>query len=253
MTLRLVAFLVTSALLAHPTAARAQADESRFELELEAGAVWQSRNDVQIPNDSSATRFALDDVLGGGAWPAARVTFTWNVRDRHSVRFLAAPLEVDETGTLDQTTNFAGATFAAGLPTEAKYQFNSWRVGYRYRVLHNDRWTLRAGFTAKIRDAEVALEQPGISARDTDTGFVPLGHFSGVYRFSDRWNFVWDLDALAGGPGRAADLSLKLAYEVTPRLTISGGYRTLEGGADVDDVYNFAWLHYGVVSTTFRF
>ncbi|UCH85110.1 MAG: hypothetical protein JSW50_05320, partial [Candidatus Latescibacterota bacterium] len=34
------------------------ADGARFEFELEAGPVWQSRNDVQIPNTEMGTRFS---------------------------------------------------------------------------------------------------------------------------------------------------------------------------------------------------
>jgi hypothetical protein len=34
---------------------------------------------------------------------------------------------------------------------------------------------------------------------------------------------------------------------------VSAGYRTVEGGADVDEVYNFAWLHYAVLSASYRF
>lgn len=33
----------------------------------------------------------------------------------------------------------------------------------------------------------------------------------------------------------------------TPRLVVE-----LEGGADVTSVYNFAWLHYAVLSLTWR-
>ena len=64
---------------------------------------------------------------------------------------------------------------------------------------------------------------------------------------------VVDLDALAGGPGRAEDLSLKLAYDINERWTVTGGYRTVEGGADTDEVYNFAWFHSAVVSAVVRF
>jgi hypothetical protein len=30
------------------------------------------------------------------------------------------------------------------------------------------------------------------------------------------------------------------------------GYRTVEGGADVDDVYSFAWFNYAVASASYR-
>jgi hypothetical protein len=35
--------------------------------------------------------------------------------------------------------------------------------------------------------------------------------------------------------------------------SITAGYRTVEGGADTDDVYAFAWFHYAVVSAIYRF
>jgi hypothetical protein len=46
---------------------------------------------------------------------------------------------------------------------------------------------------------------------------------------------------------------LKLGYELGDRWGIGGGYRTVEGGADVESVYNFAWLHYALASVTYRF
>ncbi len=58
---------------------------------------------------------------------------------------------------------------------------------------------------------------------------------------------------MAGGPGRAEDLALKLRYHLHDRLSVAGGYRTVEGGADVDEVYNFAWLHYAVLSARVGF
>ncbi|MEM6702779.1 MAG: hypothetical protein AAF690_08755 [Acidobacteriota bacterium] len=229
------------------------AEEPRFTLELEAGPVWQTRNDVQIPNDDTGTRFALDDVAGSGPFESARITFDWRVRERHSVRFLFAPFSITETGALGEDVRFADASFDTDDPVEARYVFDSWRATYRYRFATGPKWTWWGGFTAKVRDAEVRLRQGDTVARDTDTGFVPLGHLFGERRLGERWRFLLELDALAGGPGRAADLSLKLAYDVNDRFSLAGGYRTLEGGADTDDVYSFAWLHYAVVSGIVRF
>jgi hypothetical protein len=48
-------------------------------------------------------------------------------------------------------------------------------------------------------------------------------------------------------------VALKLRYDLSKNWTLSGGYRMLEGGADTDDVYTFAWLHYAAVSVSFRF
>ena len=165
----------------------------------------------------------------------------------------AGPLFYTETGTFDSPVDFAGATFAPGLPTEATYRFNSWRVSYRYRFHNGERWRWWVGFTAKLRDAKVRLEQGSTASEDTDLGFVPLVHLRGDFGFAERWHFLLDVDALAGGPGRAIDLALKLSHDVSDRWSVAGGYRTVEGGADVDQVYNFAWFNYAVVSATFRF
>lgn len=59
--------------------------------------------------------------------------------------------------------------------------------------------------------------------------------------------------ATSPAEGRAEDVSLEAGYDLGDGWTISGGCRTVEGGADVDSVYAFAWLHYGVVSLEHRF
>lgn len=220
----------------------------RLHLEIEGGPVWQSRNDVQIPNDESGTRFSLVDLIGNGAWTSGRVYATWNMSAKHSLRILVAPLTIRETARPVDPLEFSGGSFPAGEPTEATYKFNSYRLGYRYRFHDGDAWTWRIGFTAKIRDAKVRLEQDAVAAEKTDVGFVPLLHLSAEWRLASRWSLDLDIEALAGGPGRAEDASLKLRYPLGERLSLAAGYRLVEGGADVDEVYNFAWLHYAVLS-----
>jgi hypothetical protein len=226
--------------------------ERRFVIDLEGGPVWQTRNNLQIPNDASGTRFSLVDLAGKGPWPVARLDLAWRFNRRHSVHALLAPLSYTETGQLKNPVDFAGVSYAAGIPAEATYQFNSWRVGYRYRFNSSEQWKFTIGFTAKLRDAKIELRQGSLSSKDTDVGFVPLLHVGAEYHPSDMWYMVMDCDGLAGGPGRAFDASLKVGYEISDRLAVAGGYRTLEGGADVDAVYNFAWLHYAVVSVVIR-
>jgi hypothetical protein len=226
----------------------AATDPPSFQVEIEGGAVWQTSNDVQIPNDASGTRFSLVDVIGEGPWAAGRLYVTWNINPRHGLRVLAAPLSITETATLADPVDFAGGSFAADVPTEATYKFNSWRLSYRYRFHAGDRWDWWVGFTAKVRDAKIRLEQEGAAAEKTDVGFVPLLHLAATWRLASRLALELDVDALAGGPGRAEDAALKLRYRLGDSWSLAAGYRTVEGGADVDEVYNFAWLHYAVVS-----
>lgn len=244
------ALLACAAASTVPTSGGAQSP--RVVLELEGGPAWQSYNDVEIPNDGTATRFSLVDLVGSGPWPAGRLYLTWNVTERHGLRLLAAPFSLTETGTPTGSLSFAGADYVAGTPVEATYAFDSYRLSYRWRFHAGDRSAAWLGFTAKLRDATVALEQGATSSRKDDLGFVPLLHLAAQWRPASRWALSFDADALAGGPGRAVDASLKLGYDVTDRWSVRAGYRTLEGGADVEEVYSFAWLHYAVLSVVGR-
>jgi hypothetical protein len=248
-TIRIATGLATLALL---IPALASAQTPRFVVDVEGGPVWQSYNDAEIPNDGTATRFSIRDLLGSGPWPAGRLTATWHFGERHGVRLLLAPLSVNATGLPAEEIRFAGAVYRAGQPVDATYTFNSYRLSWRYRVLSGERTDAWIGATAKMRDATIALEQGGTASRKDDLGFVPLLHLGAHRRLTHGWFALFEADALAGGPGRAVDAALKLGYDVGDRWSVLAGYRTIEGGADVEAVYSFAWLHYAVVSVAWR-
>ncbi|MBT8446243.1 MAG: hypothetical protein HKO62_05375 [Gammaproteobacteria bacterium] len=109
------------------------------------------------------------------------------------------------------------------------------------------------GGTLKIRDAEIKLTQGATSSLDDDVGVVPLLYLGGEYRFDDRWSVAADVDGLAGGPGRAIDLGVRVNYRVGEQWQLGVGYRTLEGGVDNDDVYNFSWFNSLLFSAMYRF
>ena len=230
----------------------AGSDVKRFYLEFEGGPVWQSYNDVRIPGDSG-TEFSFKDLTGTGPYAAGRFSFGWNIRERHGLRLVAAPLRVTGTGTFDEPVSFAGKTFEADASTEGKYKFDTYRLTYRYQFLNKNDWRLRAGAALLLRDAEIELEQNGTKASDSNVGVVPLLSFAADWMFADRWAAMFDFEGLAGGPGRAFDVALKLQYDVNDSWYVSGGYRLLEGGADNDTVYNFAWFNFVFLSVGYRF
>lgn len=232
-------------------AAAAAAAPSRFAVELEAGPAWQTRNDVRVPGDTG-TEFSLVDVLGSGPFAAGRAYLTWDVSAKSSLRVLIAPFAIDGEGALADSVDFAGETFAPG-PVDAAYRFNSYRLTYRYLLHAGERWQWRIGFTGKVRDARIALAQPGRAAEKTDVGFVPLLNLNGSWALSPRLRLELDADGLAAPQGRAFDVALKGRYAVGARTELAVGYRTVEGGADVEEVYTFAWLHFAVASLTYRF
>jgi len=230
----------------------AHAEDLRWTIGLDTGEAWQSRNDVQISNDTG-TRFSIGDIAGTGPFPFYRLELTYNMKPRHSLRFLFAPFEYTETGILDKDVIFVDQSFSGGKATEVTYRFNSYRATYRYRFYEGARWQWRVGITAKIRDAEIALKQEGRSAKDSNVGIVPLLNLYGVHEFTHRWRLIIDFDGLAAPQGRAVELGLSARYDVAKRWYVGAGYRTLEGGADNAEVYNFAWFHYAFLSAGYSF
>lgn len=251
-TRRAVAVLTLAGLALVGTGREASAQSApRFGVALEGSVLWSSRNDVRIPPDTG-TRFSIVDLIGRAPTGGLRVEATVDVTDRHGLRFVYAPLRVTGRGTPAAPIEFAGGSFAP-VPTEAEYQFSSYRATYRYRVYDGRTWSWRVGFTGFVRDARIALAQAGAEAEDTDVGFVPLGHVSGEARLADRWTLRFEVDGAAAPQGRAFDILAAVEYQPTPRWGLSAGYRTIEGGADVDEVFTFAWLNAAVLRAEFRF
>ncbi len=228
--------------------------KAQLTIDLETGAAWNGYNDVEVPNDGTASRFSLTDGTNASGVPFFRIDATYTIAERHSIRGLLAPLQTTVNGDFSENVNFAGTDFSAGSPFTALYQFNSYRLTYRYNIdVEGDfRWGL--GLTAKIRDAEIELSGSGGVARKTDVGFVPLVNFNLEYDFSGKFGLQLNGDALAtpNSPGRAEDVIFALRY-YTPHATLKAGYRVLEGGADVDEVYNFTLFHFAVVGLAVTF
>jgi hypothetical protein len=246
---RLVFWAAGLTLIASP--ALAQPTLPRVTLGLEGALFTQSRNDVRIP-PVGGTEFSIVDLIGRAPTPSVRTEVTVRINERHDVRLTYAPLRITGRGTPEGRIAFAGGSFD-GLPTDAEFRFSSYRGTWRYRVHHGDTWTWRLGFTGFVRDARIALAQPGQAAEDTDVGFVPLGHVSVEARMAERWSVSADLDGTAAPQGRAFDLAALVNYRPSRRVTVSGGYRLIEGGANVDRVYTFAWLNAAVVRIALGF
>lgn len=244
--------LALACLASEPVVAEAAPPDHRFSLEFETGAVWQSRNEIQIPDSSAGTRFDLTDLQGSGPMVQRRIEATWNPAHRHSLRFVYAPLRFSGTGTFGSPVLFAGGTFAPGVPVDSEYKFDSYRLTYRYLLYESDRLRWRVGATAFVRDARVELQQQGMNASDSNVGFVPLLSTSLEYDLAPRWTALLDFDGLIAPQGRAIDTAVKIRYDLSDTWYVTAGYRVFEGGVD-NERFAFGWYNFAVVSLGARF
>lgn len=223
-----------------------------LDLRFEGGGVWFSRNDVRIPGDEG-TRFDMLDLTGRGANTYLRLHATYKINSRHALRLTGAPLEVSGTGELRENISFEGSEFAAATPTKGTYKFNTYRLTYRWTFHDCGRWLWGLGGAALVRDAEITLEQGDLRRSRDDLGLVPLLHLYGQYRFNDRTSLILDAEGAWAPMGRAIDATLSLQRKFESGWYFEVGYRTLEGGADNDEVYTFAWLHHAQVIAGYSF
>ena len=229
-----------------------QERDRRWTIDAEGGAVFSGYNDVRTPN-ATGTLFSLSRDLDVAAKAYTRLRLSYALSRRHELSLLYAPLTLKATGTLPAAVVFMDTLFPGGSKVDGVYTFNSYRLTYRYRLVDRPRLRLDIGFTAKVRDAEIALRSPDLAASKTNVGFVPLLHLRLDWDWSARLGLLLEADAAAAKQGRAEDVLLALAWRPAPRWRLRLGYRMVEGGADVDETYNFAWIHYIAAGAAFSF
>jgi len=224
----------------------------RWRFDFEQGVVFSGYNNIAIPGDTG-TRFSLSRDFRTAAGYYFRARLTWRFAERHSLSALFAPLKLNASGTAPFPIFFFGADIPAGAPVTGTFKFNSYRLSYRYALVRGEKLDIGLGFTAKIRDAAIALNSGSIGAKKTNVGFVPLLNFKIEYRLSPAVSLLLDADALAAPQGRAEDVLTAVVVRLSPAILLRAGYRFVEGGADNKVVYNFTWIHYASVGLLIDF
>jgi len=221
-------------------------------IDFETGAVFTGYNDVRIPGDKG-TFFSLKNDLKPKTNIFYRLKVSYTIKSRHTLSLLYAPLETKSEGSVPNDIFFEGVVFPANSQLIGTYKFNSYRLTYRYDIVKNPGFEFGLGFTAKIRDAKIALSSPGLTSEKANVGFVPIINFRLLWKIDDKFGLLLDGDALAAQQGRAEDVLIAATYKLSDNLGIRAGYRILEGGADNDKVYNFALFHYASVGISYTF
>jgi hypothetical protein len=215
-------------------------------IDLETGAVATGYNNVRIPGDQG-TLFSMKDDLIPKTKIFYRIRVSYTIKTRHTLSLLYAPLEIKSDGNVSNDILFEGVTFPANTDLAGTYKFNSYRLTYRYDIVLKPKFEFGLGFTAKIRDASIALASATMESEKTNVGFVPIINFRMLWKPYEKFGLLLEGDALAAPQGRAEDVMIAATYRVSDWLALKAGYRILEGGAENDEVYNFALFNYASV------
>lgn len=237
---RTIYFLISAIVLVNASILISRAQPG---IDVETGLVLSGYNNVRIPGDGG-TLFSMNGDLRANEKVFYRLRVNYTIGERHDISVLYAPLTVKSSGSKGNDILFEGVVFPAGTQIDGEYKFNSYRLTYRYDFIKKDALEMGIGFTAKIRDAKIALASGQAESVKTNVGFVPIINFRMLWNFKEHLGLLVYGDALAAPQGRAEDVLVALRYRVSDKLSFKGGYRILEGGADNDEVYNFALFNY---------
>lgn len=241
-------FLSLACLLSFPLFAQ-------LRISVESGLTFSQYNDVRVPNGEAevGTLFSFtEDFTVDEPGLFLRFELAYLINDKHTIELTAAPLQLDFRDAQLPAIDFASTTFT-GAGIDGRYEFNTYRASYRYRLIQKPKVSLDLGASLLVRDARIALSQSGRTAEDTDLGFVPLISFEFNYSPTEKLALLLKGDALVGPQGRAEDVFGGVLIDLlNDQLQLKAGYRLIEGGADVDQVYNFAFIHFADVGLVFR-
>jgi len=227
--------------------------QAQFKFDAEFGASFNTRNNVRYPNDENTTANLVDipDQLGTGQTAFLRLRASYTINDRHTISGLYAPLTFNSSGSFSRPIKFGNSIYTQNEVTDVSYKFNSYRLTYSYQIVDRKKIKFGLGLTGKIRDARIGFNSGMKSDETTDLGFVPLINFRLDLYPTEKLIFTLNGDALVGPQGRAEDIFAGFEYSISDPIAIKLGYRILEGGADVDQVYNFSLIHYASVGVIF--
>jgi len=225
---------------------------AQWQLDAETGFVLSGYNDVRIPNETG-TKISLSRELKTDPELFIRGRLTYSIGEKHTIAILVAPLRLHAKGKVDRIVKFEKEEFPANIQLKSTYRFDSYRLTYRYDFYNTGEVQAGLGMTFKIRDASISLEGGNKKAEKKNTGFVPLINFKVQWMFSEQLSLLLDGDALAAPQGRAEDVFLGLLFWPGKNVGLKLGYRVLEGGVDVDEVYNFTLVNYIVAGGILTF
>jgi hypothetical protein len=217
--------------------------DRRFALDIETGVAIARYSDIQIPK-STGTLISFTDGLETDPAFFVRGRLTYYFNKLNMLSLLIAPLTLEGGGSVDREVVFEGESFAPNVTLSTVYKFNSYRLTYEHFWFLGDNVRFGLGASAKIRDAAISIADSSKVSEKTDLGFVPLIKFSFAWRFVKPLSLILDGDALGAPQGRAEDIALSLQGDVGDQLSLKAGYRVLEGGSDVEEVYSFTWVNY---------
>jgi hypothetical protein len=185
------------------------------------------------------------------------------VSRKSKLRFQYIPIKYTQTATVTRDLTFNGQLYRVGLPVESKLSWKAFRFTYEYDFISLPRGFGGFLLDAKYTDVEATLDSP-TAASPTIHEFMharaPIPAIGGIARFYVTPN-VAVTGELSGikipdtvskkYKAHYVDLDLYGTLNLTPKVGVTGGYRSFDVGYLVDDdtgSFVLKGIYFGVVA-----
>ncbi|TFG79345.1 MAG: hypothetical protein E4H20_12115 [Spirochaetales bacterium] len=240
-------------LLGSVMSAMAQDTPVKVRLEAEAGAIKIMLHTYRV-GDTGTT---FDFVENGGQellFPFQRLTASLGFLERHEVRFLYQPLELNTEITARAPFTIDGVNFIADEPVDITYSFPFYRFTYLYDFLPGAA-ELSAGAALQFRNASIRFTSVDGSKRavSQNLGLVPALAVAGKFPFGDGLFLAFEATGLYASSafingadfefeGSILDASIRAGARLGNRMEAFVNYRFLGGSASgVSQYPNIYW------------
>ena len=228
-----------------PAPARAQTDlgwdapaiGEAFHVELMGGlwnptpTIFASSEEFGIP----ATNIDFGRDLGLVRKRTGEMRLVLRPGRKHKFRIQYVPLQYQQQAVLERQIVFRGIAYNIGIPVSSTLRWDTWRLGYEYDVVAQDRWFLGLILEAKYTQMEAALDSAFANEYARARGPIPaIGGIGRVYVTPytpitvEVTGFKWPQSLDDSFKAEYIDLDVYGTFNVTNNFGVQVGYRSID-------------------------
>jgi len=128
---------------------------------------------------------------------------------------------------------------------DTNYRWWDIRSTWRYRLIDNEKWTVKAGLGIQFSRTEFEVEQRtefggtvNVASHAEESVVAPMLHLSASYRFNHKWSVDAEVDGIGNDKEHYWNSALWLRYTASPLWDLSLGGRIIQAKLDRPDLYN---------------
>ena len=203
----------------------------------EFGAAWMKQNDIKVPKNSSNI---IDmDVYGTTADPTTSIRsgFEFYLNNNNEILVEIAPYTIRAIGNLNSDINFNGTNFNTTEETLIAYQCNNYKLRWRYNILNDDIFVIKAGLGLVLSRITTELSTNIKSEKINDINILPIAHLHLGVNLGYSKLFA-EVDVGEIDNQNILDAAIMYRYKMSKHWDVGVGYRHEQVVVDSSKFYN---------------